>query len=103
MTSDIKRIILMWPSEIEQVPLPAKTIPVITEPSTPVASAISFMRLPEVKQVTTLCRSAILALDGFPKPVQLSPSRVKVWVRAEVLNWMEARMAERNTHIAGEL
>ena len=91
----------MWPSEIEQVPLPIKVSQPTPDISTPVASAISFMRLPEVKQVTTLCRSAILALDGFPKPVQLSPSRVKVWVRAEVLNWMEARMEERSIDRGG--
>lgn len=93
----------MWPSEIEQIPLPTKTIPVIAESSTAITPAIRFIRLPEVKQLTSLCRSAILALPDFPKPVRLGTSRARAWIEFEVVGWMEHQIAERNTHIEGAM
>ena len=39
---------------------------------------------------------AKLSILLFPKRVQLGPNRVG-WVEAEVLEWLEARLANRDT------
>lgn len=55
-----------------------------------------FMQWPEVILFTTLSKSVIqrrMAAGDFPLPVQLSPNRV-AWVRAEVIQWTEARTAD---------
>jgi predicted DNA-binding transcriptional regulator AlpA len=93
----------MWTSDIEQVPLPTKVSNSTPEPSTPITASIRFIRLPEVMELTSLCRSAVLALEGFPKPVPLGSSRARAWVFAEVLGWMDAQMASRHTQSVGEL
>ena len=91
----------MWTSEIQQVPLPTQTIPVIAESSTAITPAIRFIRLPEVKQLTSLCRSAILAIDGFPKAVRLGPTRARAWIEFEVIGWMEQQIAARSADRGG--
>ncbi|WP_326525582.1 helix-turn-helix transcriptional regulator [Sphingomonas sp.] len=49
-----------------------------------------------VVQMTTLSQSTIYALakrGEFPKQVRIGPNRV-VWRRAEVVAWLEQKMAE---------
>jgi len=93
----------MWPSEIQQIPSPTIVSQPTPDISTPITPVIRFMRLPQVTERTTLCRSAILALEGFPKAVRLGPTRARAWVESEVIEWMEQQIAARNNHIAGEL
>lgn len=49
-----------------------------------------FLRLPEVKRLTGLSRTAIydkIAKDEFPPPVNLGDSRAVAWLEQEVLEW----------------
>jgi len=51
----------------------------------------------DVVRITTLSKSTIETyekLGRFPKRVVIGPGRV-AWVRAEVLEWIAARVAER--------
>jgi prophage regulatory protein len=57
------------------------------------------LRLPEVAHYTGLRRSQIyrLAADGeFPKPCKIG-SRASAWIESEVIDWVEARIAQRET------
>lgn len=57
------------------------------------------LRLPEVSHITALRRSQIyrLAADGkFPKPCKIGP-RASAWIESEVIDWIEARIAQRET------
>jgi prophage regulatory protein len=61
------------------------------------------IRLPEVKWLSGLCRSAIYqrSKDGlFPSPISLG-GRAVGWVEAEVLAWVEERIRESRA-ISGE-
>jgi len=49
--------------------------------------AESFLRLPAVMERTGLCRSAVYAMEGFPKPVKLG-GRAVAWVASEVEAWI---------------
>ena len=56
-----------------------------------------FMRRPEVEKVTGLPRSTLyekIAAGKFPKPVPLGARSVG-WPEAEVIDWQEERLAER--------
>ena len=58
-----------------------------------------FIRLPEVIARTGYRRTAIyekIAAGIFPIPVKLGP-RAIAWVSEEIENWMDARIAERDT------
>lgn len=50
--------------------------------------AESFLRLPQVMERTGLCRSAVYAMEGFPKPVKLG-GRAVAWVASEVDSWIQ--------------
>ncbi len=75
---------MAWTTNIKELYLPINSGK-DGEPSTPVAPAIRFIRLPEVMQLTFLRPSAVLALDGFPKHVQVGGSRSKAWIELEIL------------------
>ena len=56
------------------------------------------MRRRDVESVTGLSRSTIYQnmQDGtFPKPIRLGAKAVG-WLESEVIDWIEARTAERN-------
>lgn len=64
----------------------------------------ALIRRKEVEQLTALSRSRIYGLlqQGlFPKPVRLGAMSV-AWVREEVIEWIESRIAERNRSDAAE-
>lgn len=55
-----------------------------------------FIKLPEVRALTTLSTSEIyrrIAAGTFPVQIMLGPKSA-VWIEAEVLAWCEARIAE---------
>ncbi|SED44967.1 helix-turn-helix transcriptional regulator [Pseudomonas migulae] len=57
---------------------------------------IEFIRLPEVKKLTGLSTATIyrMAVSGkFPKQVKIGDSAV-AWVKAEVLQWGQERVAQ---------
>ena len=89
----------MWPSEIQDIPLSAKLTNTTPEPSLAVTPAMRFIRLPEVMQLTSLCRSAILAIPGFPRPLKLGSTRAKAWVELEVVQWMEQQIQQREPSV----
>jgi prophage regulatory protein len=54
----------------------------------------------EVERLTSLTRSTIysrMEAGTFPKPVPIGPMRVG-WVESEVLDWLKACVAERDTY-----
>jgi len=56
-----------------------------------------FIKLKEVTEMTGLSRSTVYKFitdDKFPKSVSLG-DRAVAWVDDEVMDWMEARLAER--------
>jgi len=56
-----------------------------------------FIKLPEVRALTTLSTSEIyrrIAAGTFPTQVRLS-SKSSAWVFDEVVSWCKARMSER--------
>jgi len=58
---------------------------------------ICFIRLPAVMSITGLGKTSIYrkSADGsFPAPVKLG-DRAVAWIKAEVLAWAKARVAER--------
>lgn len=60
---------------------------------------MKFIKLRDVMELTSLARSTIykfVAEDRFPKQVLLGGNCV-AWVEGEVLEWVEARIAERDT------
>jgi len=68
-----------------------------------VPSTVEFIKEAEVTFLTHKCRSAIYLEEKagtFPRAVRIG-KRGKAYVKSEIIQWMEARMAERNTHIAG--
>lgn len=55
-----------------------------------------FIKLAEVKALTTLSTSEIyrrIAAGSFPAQVLLGPKSA-VWIEAQILDWMDARIAE---------
>jgi len=55
------------------------------------ASALVFLRLPDVMALSGLSRSAIYAAiqrNAFPRPVTLNPGRARAWIKSEVVEWM---------------
>jgi len=55
------------------------------------------LRLPAVKDLTGLSRTAIyaaIARGDFPRPIKLG--RLSAWSESEVRSWIEARKAERS-------
>jgi prophage regulatory protein len=73
-------------------PLHAEAHPFIS-PTSP--DDVSFLRLPDVKQVTGLSKSSLYALirtESFPAPIRLGP-RTVAWVRSEVKDWAVERIS----------
>jgi prophage regulatory protein len=63
---------------------------------------MKFLSKKEVRALVLYCPAHIARLEAvakFPKRVQLGPGRVG-WVEQEVLDWMRARIAERDKHTA---
>jgi len=60
-----------------------------------------FLRRPEVIRRTGLSRSYLVELEAkgrFPKRVKLS-DRASAWIEAEVVEWMESRIAARDAQV----
>lgn len=55
------------------------------------------LRLREVQELTGLCRSAVYALDDFPRAVKLGGTRASGWFKSEVDAWIESLKATRNS------
>ena len=58
----------------------------------------TFLRIADVCRVTGLPRATIYEMVSkgiFPKQVRLSPRAVG-WIESEILEWQQARIAERN-------
>lgn len=61
-----------------------------------------FIKLPKVKDYTGLSTTEIyrrIANGRFPKQINLGPKSV-VWVEAEIIAWMDARIAESQGEVA---
>lgn len=59
---------------------------------------MKFLKIREVMEITSLARSTIYKFTAegrFPKQVPLGGNSV-AWLEAEVLEWMEARITERD-------
>jgi prophage regulatory protein len=75
-----------------------RTTHATTQTNTPTAVVIPlrvFIKLGEVKTVTTLSTSEIyrrIAAGTFPKQISLGPKSV-VWIESEVLAWCEERIS----------
>lgn len=63
-----------------------------------------FLRIGEVMELSGLSRSYIYALSGdgrFPKSISLVPGGTsRAWVCAEVQDWLEQRIAERDQEVS---
>lgn len=71
----------------------------VTNPFT--APSCRFIKLVEVKALTTLSTSEIyrrITAGTFPAQVILGP-KSSVWIKAEIVAWCEARIAERRHHM----
>ena len=56
---------------------------------------VKFLRLPQVKEVTTLSRSSIyrmVASGEFPKQISIGSNQV-VWIKSQVDDWMNQQIA----------
>lgn len=59
------------------------------------SSAEGLIRMPEVRQLVQLSRSAIERLvrsdvGDFPKPIRLTPTKI-AWRRDEIIEWIKNR------------
>lgn len=64
--------------------------------------SVHILRLPEVKNITGLSRSAIYDLISqkkFPKQIKLT-SRSSGWILSEINQWLDDRIAERDSEVA---
>ncbi|MFC0668937.1 helix-turn-helix transcriptional regulator [Azotobacter chroococcum] len=67
-----------------------------------VTKARRFIKLPEVRRLTTLSTSEIyrrIAAGTFPAQIMLGPKSA-VWIEAEVLAWCDERIAESRGEVA---
>lgn len=71
----------------------------------PVTNPLTMLlKLPEVENATGKKRSALYAAikaQDFPAPVKIGP-RASAWVAAEVQEWIDSRIAERDQTQGGE-
>lgn len=70
----------------------------IVEPSAD--AALRFLPVKEVVRRTSLSRATVYRLvqaGAFPPPVVLTGAR-SAWVEAEIANWMQARLASRDSN-----
>ena len=59
---------------------------------------VSILRIPDVKKITGLSRSAIYDLisqNRFPKQIKLT-SRSSGWIESEITQWIDDRIADRD-------
>jgi predicted DNA-binding transcriptional regulator AlpA len=56
-------------------------------------SDMTLLRLDQVRAKTGLCRSAVYALEGFPKPIKLGGRRAVAWVSSEIDEWIRKTIA----------
>lgn len=78
----------------EQLPKEAQTMTMQTNPTQPPRR---FIKLTEVKSLTTLSTSEIyrrIAAGTFPAQITLGPKSV-AWIEAEILAWCDAMTAQR--------
>lgn len=69
-----------------------------------VAQAIRFIRLREVKALTTLSTSELyrrISAGTFPKQILIGPKSA-AWIEAEVLEWQRTQIAARNSTSVAE-
>ena len=62
---------------------------------------LSFIRQDEVTKITSIPKSSIhseVQEGKFPKPIKLS-ARTIAWVKSEVIEWMENKIAERDSKL----
>lgn len=60
---------------------------------------LKILRRPAVESITGLSRSTIyqnMQVGDFPKPIRLGAKAVG-WVESEIVDWIEARVSERNS------
>jgi prophage regulatory protein len=59
--------------------------------------------LPEVVKITGISKSEVfrrLKENRFPIPARLGTGRCTRWARSEIVDWVNARLAERGTKLA---
>tara|TARA_Y100001968_G_scaffold333165_1_gene394495 strand:+ start:7188 stop:7403 length:216 start_codon:yes stop_codon:yes gene_type:complete len=59
-----------------------------------------FLRTPEIRQITGLSTNTIqtqVSDELFPQPIQLG-EEVNVWLRSDVLQWLEEQTSEENNY-----
>ena len=74
----------------------------VPTPALPLEKPRRFIKLREVKALTTLSTSELyrrIAAGTFPRQVMLGPKSV-VWIEAEVMAWCEARISESRSEVA---
>jgi prophage regulatory protein len=54
------------------------------------------LKLPEVERITGKGRTSIYNDPTFPRPIKIGP-RASAWIEAEVIAWIESRIAERKS------
>jgi prophage regulatory protein len=67
--------------------------------SSPVSSRIHLLRLPQVCEVTGLCKSVVYQLEAeqrFPKRIRITQRSVG-WIEGEVQAWLSQRVASSRT------
>jgi prophage regulatory protein len=62
----------------------------------PAEFQLKFLRLPQVKELTGLSRSAIYSLPDFPRPIKLGHTNASAWVESEVMDWMRRQIEKRD-------
>ena len=62
----------------------------------------TILRRNDVQRVTGLPRSTLYYLmsrSEFPKPIKITGGRAVGWLETEVLDWQEARIAQRGERV----
>lgn len=63
---------------------------------------MKLLKMRDVMDLTSLAKSTIykyIDTEGFPKQVKLGSGSV-AWVESEVLDWIEAKIAQRDLQLA---
>lgn len=93
-----------WTNKLEDLPM-LTTTSVSKQTNSLAATPAKFIRIEEVMEITSCCRSTIFQLQKagkFPACVLIAKRGAR-FVESEIIQWMNERMAERNKHIAGEM
>jgi predicted DNA-binding transcriptional regulator AlpA len=62
--------------------------------------ADKILRLPQVQELTGLCRSAVYALKDFPRAVKIGGTRASGWFESDVQGWIDAQRNNRAEKVA---